>query len=664
MATPYPRDIDDIDTIKTGDSHPKISLCRHPEIVVGKKYRLLRRIGAGSQSVVYLAMNIFNGKEVAIKCEPSNKDLSQLIYESKLYKLLQGGIGIPKIHWNGLYFHKPEKLDINFLVMDLLGPSIEDFFQICQRRFTLKTVLMLADQMISRMEYLHSKDFIHRSVKPEDFLMGVKGSSNIVHLIDYGFSKRFQSQIFKEHIGKNKRVKYLHGSPNFDSVNVHSGMGYSRRDDMVSIGYILMYFNLGGNCKFIFEISGLCGLIIITIIGVLPWRGLKAATKKEKYEKICEMKMSTPLEVLCHGFPEEFAIYLNYCRRLHFEEKPDYKNLRRLFHNLFLSWNYKYDYNFDWVLQIPRKITNEKEAKLRAEKEAKIMAKNQLEEKSCEIEATLKAEEETNNQQEKAREILAENEVTIAKIRAEKEAKNMAKNQLEGKSREIEATLKTEKETKNRLQEKFCEIEARGEAEFIEVLKKAAAAEQISKSKVETQEAGNLKNVQTQKTREIEFTIFEIEFTIFEIEAKIKAQEESKRQAEFKAQRKAEEEEAKLRAEKEAKIMAKNHFEEKLREIEATLKTEEEKTKNQVQENFCEIEARGEANMHAAYWHAEICEIESTIFEIEAKIKAKEESKGQAEIKAQQKAEEEEAKFNIIGSPGCTPAPYLLQLPK
>ena len=254
MATPYPRDVD---TIETGDSHPKISLCRHPEIVVGKKYRLLRRIGAGSQSVVYLAMNIFNGEEVAIKCEPSNKDLSQLIYESKLYKLLQGGIGIPKIHWNGLYFHKPEKLDINFLVMDLLGPSIEDFFQICQRRFTLKTVLMLADQMISRMEYLHSKDFIHRSVKPEDFLMGVKGSSNIVHLIDYGFSKRFQSQIFKEHIGKNKRVKYLHGSPNFDSVNVHSGMGHSRRDDMVSIGYILMYFNLGGNCNFIFKISGL-----------------------------------------------------------------------------------------------------------------------------------------------------------------------------------------------------------------------------------------------------------------------------------------------------------------------------------------------------------------------------------------------------------------------
>ena len=234
--------------------------------------------------------------------------------------------------------------------------------------------------------------------------------------------------------------------------------------------------------------------MIITIIGVLPWRGLKAATKIEKYEKICEMKMSTPVELLCHGFPEEFAIYLNYCRRLHFEEKPDYENLRRLFHNLFLSWNYKYDYNFDWVLQIPRKTTNEKEAKLRAEKEAKIMAKNQLEEKSREIEATLKAEEETNNQQEKAPEILGEIEVKSAKLRAEKEAKNMTKNQFEEKSREIEATLKTEEETKNQLQEKFREIE----------------------------------------------------FTIFEIEAKIKAKEESKRQAEIKAQQKAEEEEAKF----------------------------------------------------------------------------------------------------------------------
>ena len=357
------------------------------------------------------------------------------------------------------------------------------------------------------------------------------------------------------------------------------------------------------------------GLIIITIKGVLPWQGLKAATKKEKYEKICEMKMSTPVELLCHGFPEEFAIYLNYCRRLHFEEKPDYENLRRLFHNLFLSWNYKYDYNFDWVLQIPRKTTNEKEAKLRAEKEAKIMAKNPLEEKSREIEATLKAEVEINNQQEKAREILAEIEV---KIGAEKEAKTMAQNQLEEKSLEIEVTLKTEESNRK------AELKAQQKAEEEEAKPRAKKEAKIM-----------AKNQLEEKSCEIEATL--------------KAEEETNNQQEKAPEilGDIEVKSAKLRAEIEAKSMTKYQFEEKSREIEATLKTEEE-TKNQLQEKFHEIEARREAKFR---------EIEFTIFEIEAKIKAKEESKRQAEIKAQQKDEEEEAKFNINGNPGCTPAP-------
>ena len=96
-----------------------------PEIVIGKKYRLLRRIGAGSHAVVYIGLNIYNGEKVAIKFEPSNKDLPQLFYEAKLYELLQGGVGIPKIHWSGLYFHKPNQEEIKVLVMDLLGTVLE-----------------------------------------------------------------------------------------------------------------------------------------------------------------------------------------------------------------------------------------------------------------------------------------------------------------------------------------------------------------------------------------------------------------------------------------------------------------------------------------------------------------------------------------------------------
>jgi len=100
------------------------------------------------------------------------------------------------------------------------------------------------------------------------------------------------------------------------------------RDDMESLGYVLMYFNRGS----------------------LPWQGLKAATKKQKYEKISEKKMSTPVEVLCKGYPAEFAMYLNYSRGLRFEEGPDYMYLRQLFRILFRTLNHQYDYTFDWTM--------------------------------------------------------------------------------------------------------------------------------------------------------------------------------------------------------------------------------------------------------------------------------------------------------------------------
>ena len=114
----------------------------------------------------------------------------------------------------------------------------------------------------------------------------------------------------------------------FKTNNIFAGIEQSRRDDMESLGYVLMYFNRGS----------------------LPWQGLKAATKKQKYEKISEKKMSTPVEVLCKGFPAEFAMYLNYCRGLRFEEGPDYMYLRQLFRILFRTLNHQYDYTFDWTM--------------------------------------------------------------------------------------------------------------------------------------------------------------------------------------------------------------------------------------------------------------------------------------------------------------------------
>ena len=160
--------------------------------------------------------------------------------------------------------------------MDLLGPSLEDLFNFCSRRFTMKTVLMLADQMISRIEFVHNKNFIHRDIKPDNFLMGIGRHCNKVFLIDFGLAKKYRDNRTRQHI-MYREDKNLTGTARYASINAHLGIEQSRRDDMESLGYVSMYFNRGS----------------------LPWQGLKAATKKQKYEKISEKKMSTPVEVLC-----------------------------------------------------------------------------------------------------------------------------------------------------------------------------------------------------------------------------------------------------------------------------------------------------------------------------------------------------------------------------
>jgi len=213
------------------------------------------------------------------------------------------------------------------MVIDLLGPSLEDLFSFCNRKFSLKTVLMLADQMITRVEYVHAKNFLHRDVKPDNFLIGLGKKANQVHIIDFGLSKRYRNPETQQHI-PYRQGKSLTGTARYASVNTHLGIEQSRRDDLEAVGYVLMYF----------------------IRGSLPWQGLQASSKAKKYKKIMEIKMSTPIEVLCEGFPTEFATYLNYCRNLRFEDRPDYAYLRRLLKDLFFRETYNYDFVFDWTV--------------------------------------------------------------------------------------------------------------------------------------------------------------------------------------------------------------------------------------------------------------------------------------------------------------------------
>ncbi|KAK9282650.1 hypothetical protein L1049_010869 [Liquidambar formosana] len=142
------------------------------EHVIGGKFKLGRKIGSGSFGELYLGVNVQSGEEVSIKLEPVKTKHPQPHYESKLYMLLQGGTGIPHLKWFGV------EGEYNIMVIDLLGPSLEDLFNYCNRKFTLKTVLMLADQLINRVEYMHSRGFLHCDIKPDNFLMGLGCKAN------------------------------------------------------------------------------------------------------------------------------------------------------------------------------------------------------------------------------------------------------------------------------------------------------------------------------------------------------------------------------------------------------------------------------------------------------------------------------------------------------
>ncbi|KAM0792282.1 Casein kinase I 2, variant 2 [Microbotryomycetes sp. NB124-2] len=291
--------------------------------VVGVQYRPIRKIGEGSFGVIFEGTNLLNSQTVAIKFEPRKSDAPQLRDEYRTYKILQGCVGIPQVYYFG-----QEGLH-NILVIDLLGPSLEDLFDMCGRKFSTKTVVMIAKQMITRIQAVHERCLIYRDIKPDNFLIGRPGTktANLVHLIDFGMAKQYRDPKTKQHIPYRER-KSLSGTARYMSINTHLGREQSRRDDLESLGHVFMYF----------------------LRGSLPWQGLKAATNKQKYEKIGEKKQSTPIKDLTEGLPQEFGIFLNYVRKLGFEETPDYDFLRDLLGKVLKNSGEVEDDVYDWML--------------------------------------------------------------------------------------------------------------------------------------------------------------------------------------------------------------------------------------------------------------------------------------------------------------------------
>jgi len=248
---------------------------------------------------------------VAVKFEKCNVRYPQLRHEYKIYRALQDTPGFAKVHYYGTQdaYH--------LMVMDLLGPSLEDHFNSCGRRFSLKTVLLIADQMLQRVELMHTRHLIHRDIKPANFVTDATGCGNLIYCIDFGLSKLYRHPRTWQHIPQ-REGQSLSGTPRYASINNHLGVEQSRRDDLESIGYVLVYFLKGG----------------------LPWEGLKARTAAISYQLILHKKQSISIPDLCQGCPDEFAKYLTYCRSLKFEAKPNMDYLHSMFRDLFRSKGY------------------------------------------------------------------------------------------------------------------------------------------------------------------------------------------------------------------------------------------------------------------------------------------------------------------------------------
>ena len=300
---------------------------KHENRLIGKllfkHFKLKKKIGEGSFGTIFIATDINTKEEYAVKLE--KKESSRSLLETEAYILGHlRAFGLPDIILFGC------NNEFNILIMELLGKSLENLFQSQNKSFSIKTACMLGIQMIDRIEYIHSRKIIHRDIKPDNFVMGRGLKSHIVYVLDFGLSKKYWSSSHKCHIPFIQGKK-LTGTARYASINALSGFEQSRRDDLESIGYIIMYF----------------------IRGSLPWQGLKINRKEDRYKKICEKKKETSAKDLCSGFPSEFEQFVSYTRNLEFTQVPDYNYLRSLLKNIIKKSGSTIDFYYDWCSQKP-----------------------------------------------------------------------------------------------------------------------------------------------------------------------------------------------------------------------------------------------------------------------------------------------------------------------
>ena len=337
------------------------------EDLIAENYVLLTKIGHGAFGDIILSYNLLENCEVVVKKELKSKNQRKsplhneyIAYQNLLdlptNKDLTGIKPINQEYIQGLpkFFGFGEKPDYFYLIMDFLGPNLSQLLNFCgKKKFTLGTVCLIAMQMLNRIEYIHKRHYLHRDIKPENFCIGNEENTNIIYLIDYGLAKRFKDNKTNQHIPYREGRAFI-GTARYVSINCHLGVEQSRRDDLSSIGYVLVYL----------------------LKGSLPWQGLKGS---DKMTRIVEKKVQIPNEVLCAGLPNEFVHYLNYCKNLKYEERPDYKFLKGLFGRLLglviTSFNLRrneiiFDWCFDDVDVIWNKYFNKDENMEKSDKKS------------------------------------------------------------------------------------------------------------------------------------------------------------------------------------------------------------------------------------------------------------------------------------------------------
>ena len=272
--------------------------------LIFKKFRVGKLIYKSNLSTIHEGINELNGEQVALKFEKTGQKYNFLESEAYFLFLLKGE-GIPKIISYG------KIIGFKVIIEELLGESIYLLWK--NTTFDIKNKLndlcLIAIQCLDRLKYIHSKNTLHRDIKPFNFLFG-KTNPKLLYLIDFGISTKYRSSRTGKHI-KFKFVRNAIGSLRYMSINSNSCYEQSRRDDLESLGYILIYL----------------------IKKTLPWISIENSNinKIEKYRKVRDLKMSTLPEELCSGLPKEFCDYIKYCRNLSFEQEPNYNYLRNLF---------------------------------------------------------------------------------------------------------------------------------------------------------------------------------------------------------------------------------------------------------------------------------------------------------------------------------------------